>query len=74
MLVPGLSIRDVRQSLSLLLHHDLVSVSESRKPGSPDYTVQVKVYQDQILDVTCIFNKDDFRTISSPKAEFNLSF
>ncbi|XP_023327837.1 DNA-directed RNA polymerase III subunit RPC3 [Eurytemora carolleeae] len=44
----GLSIRDVRQGLSFLLYHDLVSVSDSRKPGNPDYTVQVDNVQSML--------------------------
>jgi DNA-directed RNA polymerase III subunit RPC3 len=59
----GLSVRDVRQSVSLLLHHDLAKFSDTRKPGNPDYSIQVEnvlciLYYPQYLSLITRYGED----------------
>ena len=48
-MVLGLGGREVRQSLATLVQHGVVVFDDKRKPGTPDYTIQVPTPDYQIL-------------------------
>jgi hypothetical protein len=49
----GLSVKDVRSSLAVLVQHGLVTFSDKRRPGTADYTLEVSLEMQHGLVTFC---------------------